>query len=240
MIPKIKKIPFSKRDLSRNITIPNQLNVELAELIGIIIGDGHVGKYKTKTATHYTIEIDGNIKEKEYYQNYINSLIEKNFNIRFNTRIREEKNSITLRLNSKAIYYFLSEIFKIPQRKNKIKIPKIILKSNKKIKKAFIRGVADTDFSFTIKKSTYPVIQGASKSEELIIQISDLLNELNIKNNTQKEKTPKNKSGKSFISYRIYINGHERTNKFIKEIGFSSSKRKNERARRDSNPRSTA
>ena len=36
-------IKYSGNDIRRGITIPSKLDSELAEIVGIIIGDGHVG-----------------------------------------------------------------------------------------------------------------------------------------------------------------------------------------------------
>lgn len=77
----------------------------------------------------------------------------------------------------------------------------IILSSNKEIKAAFVRGLADSDFCFiTTKNNMYPRIQGASKSKTLIEQTSFILRELGIDNNVQVEKTAPNRDRKRFIS----------------------------------------
>ena len=42
----LTKIELSKQDVKRNIKFPDKLNEELAELIGIMIEDGHLSIYK--------------------------------------------------------------------------------------------------------------------------------------------------------------------------------------------------
>ena len=63
----LSKIKFSKNDINRNIKIPKILTKELAEFVGIMIGDGHLGYYENKDAkypyVHYEIRISGNLKD---------------------------------------------------------------------------------------------------------------------------------------------------------------------------------
>lgn len=74
-------IEMSKNDKKRKIIIPKKITAELAEIIGIIIGDGHVGEYINKTGerkfTHYTLEIDGNIIDENYYNYHVNHIVKQ-------------------------------------------------------------------------------------------------------------------------------------------------------------------
>jgi intein/homing endonuclease len=215
---RVSKIKFSNNDIRSNLKIPDMITDELAEFIGIMVGDGHIGSYGHKKE----VVITGNIKDKEYYLVYVNNLIFKVFNIKFNVAFQKSRNAITLRKDSKALFGFLNEIIKIPTRKEFIKIPSCIIKSSIKRKISFLRGLADADFCLTIKYKphNYPVIHGTSKSERLILEVSDILNELGINNNIQTEKEYYKKRDKMYIKHRIYVNGFSRVNKFMNKIGF--------------------
>ncbi len=250
----LSKIKFSKNDLKKGINIPKNLDSRLAEFVGMIVGDGHIGKYRSRTenysSLHYEIRICGNIKDKEFYMNYVNGLFSTIFNTKFSFLNSTRDNTIVLRKDSKAIYYFLREVMNIPQRKDNIAIPTVIINATDEIKCSFLRGLADADFTLTIKNKEgkpYPVIQGVSKSKQLIDEIGKILYELKIKNCIVFDKSYSIKRKKSYPCYRIYINGINRVSMFISKIGFSNHRHLSkfhgylkERARRDSNPRPTA
>ncbi|NQV09283.1 hypothetical protein HQ529_05515 [Candidatus Woesearchaeota archaeon] len=174
----LTKIKFSNNDLKSGIKIPKILTKELAEFLGIMIGDGHIGKYKNKLGKnsylHYEMNICGNIKDKNYYKTHVNNLFFEIFNTKFNFFTIKKKNAIILRKDSKAIYFFLSKIIGIPSRKDNVSIPSCILRGSKKVKSYFLKGFADADFCLTVKykPNKYPVIHGTSKSKTLITQSS--------------------------------------------------------------------
>ena len=250
----LSKIKFSKNDLKKGINIPKNLDSRLAEFIGIIVGDGHIGKHRSKSgnysSVHYQIRICGNIRDKEYYIIYVNNLFSKIFSAQFSFLNSVRDNTIVLRKESKAIYYFMTEIMNIPQRKDNVRIPRIIRNATDEIKSSFLRGLVDADFTLTIKNKEgkpYPVIQGVSKSKGLIDDISGILHEFDIKNCTVFDKNRSNKGRKSYPVYRIYINGSNRIKTFLSKIGFSNPRHPRtfynyleRRVRRDSNPRPTA
>ncbi|MBD3303825.1 hypothetical protein GF343_01650 [Candidatus Woesearchaeota archaeon] len=215
----LSKAEFSNKDVNSGIVLPEKMSVELAEFLGIMVGDGHVGKY----GQHRQIVITGNVRDRRYYEFYVNNLIYELFNINFNVIFQKSRNAIMLNKNSKALFYFLTQIMHLPaQRKTNITIPTCILDGTKDIKTAFLRGLADADFCLTIKykPNKYPVIHGTSKSLDLIKQCSELLQELDIPNNIGIEASYCVKRNKTYISQRIYVNGFSRVSKFMNLIGF--------------------
>jgi len=137
----LSKIKFSRKDVKDNVTIPKKMTLELAELLGIIIGDGHVANRLRKdrySERVYEIDIYGNIKDKEYYSSYINSIILKLFNIRFSVNFREVSHLVRLSKNSKAIHSFLTNNFDLPHKKDHVKVPKMIMLGSKERKAAFL------------------------------------------------------------------------------------------------------
>lgn len=123
-----------------------------------------------------------------------------------------------------AICQFFREIVEIPNNKNNISVPTCIKRSNRSIKAAFLRGLADTDFCLTIKykPNAYPVIQGGFKSKSLTEECSIIFKELGIENYVRKEEQYYQKRNKTYITHRIYINGFKRIKKYMDLIGFSN------------------
>jgi len=202
-----------------------KLDYEICELIGAIIGDGHIEK-KSKRC-HYTIQISGDKRhDKEYLMNYLSQIINKNFpksNIKFS--YRKNKNAIYLTINNKYMYYYLVNNFNLIQgpKTFTVRIPDNIIKSDKNLINATIRGIFDTDGCFfldkrKIYKYPYPRITLSICSEPLFMQLSKYLSEsFKIYNGKRKNKD----------IYYIEIYGHKQIEKWMKEIGFSNPRHKN-------------
>ena len=61
----LSKIKFSKSDLNKNITLPKRITADLAEEIGLHIGDGSMNIYKKKGL----FQLRGHIRDdKKHYQ----------------------------------------------------------------------------------------------------------------------------------------------------------------------------
>lgn len=140
---------FKSKKNTKNFIPPNK-NEELAEIIGIILGDGHLSKYISGNKIRvYCIRIAGNSKDdREYIKKTIPSLF---------FRIFKEKGSIMQAKNRSCAYFtiygkeivdFIISLGLKPG--NKIKnnqgIPDWIIE-NKNYLKACIRGLIDTDGS---------------------------------------------------------------------------------------------
>jgi intein/homing endonuclease len=222
----VSAIPFSRSDKKNNVFLPTTLTCELAEFLGIMIGDGHVGviKRRKQNGFYYEIDISGHLKDKYYHMEYVNGLIHKLFGIKFNQQVLEKTNTIMLRKQSQAICLFLRDVFGLPNNKDSIVIPARILNGDLKIKIAFLRGLADSDFCFTVKYKphAYPVVHGTSKSEQLMRQCSDILCELGVQNYVQKEKNFYAKRNRAYPRYRVYVNGCKRVKKFMDTVGFQN------------------
>lgn len=223
------KIEKSRTDIKTNIALPEFLTPELAEFIGIMVGDGHLGNYRNKKGkkayNHYEISISGNSKDEQYYTYYVNPLFHKMFNTKFKIKILKEKNSIQLRKDSKLIYEFLTKIIGIPQRKDRIMIPPQVLSGTKDIKAAFVRGLADADFCLTTIRNEglkYCRIHGTSKSETLIVEVKKMLTELDIPCCITREKSYYQKRNITYCRSRVYINGLSRVKQYMAVVGFSN------------------
>jgi intein/homing endonuclease len=221
----ISKIKLSNKDKHKEIRIPSNLCTKLAELIGILVGDGHVGrKLRPDGKSYYNrIDICGNIRDMDHMR-HIKSLFKEIFNVEMHLDIINKKNCFVLRKQSQAMGQFFQSIIGIPRRKSNILVPPCIMNGNEKIKIAFLRGLADTDFCLTHrnKPNIYPVIHGTSISETLIKDCSNILEQLGIDHCCSTEYNYYKKREKTYINHRVYINGFKRVEKYMKIIGFSN------------------
>lgn len=127
---------------SKPTRIPLTLNEDLVFLVAAIIGDGHLKKSKFQI----TIELTDK-KLLEYIKKICLKLFNRKFNVK-NVKIRKgRKETFTIRIDSKAIYNLVQEVFEIPAGKKShiVKIPEVIKNSNKKIKIAFLKGIMATE-----------------------------------------------------------------------------------------------
>lgn len=198
-----------------------KITEELAELIGIIIGDGNI--HHNKKTRKYYIEITGN-KEKEInYFNYISDLCNKILGKSGTIRICND--AIRIRIYSKKFVEFLIYELKMSYNQGKAyktKIPNIILE-NKKFLPNCLRGIFDTDGTFFLAnkgyRQDYPTLEISTCSENLAKQLEKTLNpEFRIKKRIQKNN--KYILGRRFI---LALNGEKETQKWFNLIGSSNN-----------------
>ena len=200
---------------SHNLKIPKKLTPDLAEEIGIHIGDGHLSKNR------YRYKIFGNIDESEYYTDFIMNLYKNLYNLDVKITKRND-NTIGFELCSKLLWMFKTEILGLePGRKNNIGVPKIILNSNQNILRAFIRGFFDTDGNVYFQsryeyKKYYPLLTFTLKSKKLNDCIKDILNLLGFKISLYRYK----RDG----CFSIQLYGYDNILKYAHEIGWHNNK----------------
>ncbi len=138
-------------DIKRRIKVPEEMTPELAEEIGIHIGDGNLFIATDKQGSRsYRYGISGDlINEYLYHAEHINKLMKGLYNLSPCLIKREDKNCIESAYKSKAIVQFKNNILELPiGPKTEIKIPKKIL-GDKELQKSCMAGIIDTDFSLT-------------------------------------------------------------------------------------------
>jgi intein/homing endonuclease len=120
------------------ITLPPE-STDLAELVGILFGDGGVGN-------NWQITVSLNSIADLEYSTHVYSLFGKLFHLKPSIRKRPNQNTLTIVCSSMNLLDFL--ISKGVVRGNKIlqefDIPEWI-KTNSEYKKSFVRGLVDTD-----------------------------------------------------------------------------------------------
>lgn len=195
-----------------------KINARLAELVGIIMGDGNIYRKNHK----YRIEFVGNINNDKLYFDYLKKLIEIEWKKEARVFIRSR--GIRIVINSKEICLMLERLG-LPYGSGKseiVTIPKIIF-DDWNLSKHTIRGIVDTDGSvFAVKKprvEKYPSIEITTNSENLAMQIRELL----LKKGFRVANIWKFKSKRStHTGHRFGLNGKENLKKWIDEIGFSN------------------
>lgn len=121
----------------KSITIPGH-SVRLAELIGILMGDGHVGLYQVSVATNSETDFQHAL--------FVKTLIEDLFKVQVRLHNRKDKKASIITVSSKSLSQFLVGQG-IPQG-NKINLGLHIpgwIQKKLLYRKAFIRGLFDTD-----------------------------------------------------------------------------------------------
>ena len=187
-----------------------KINQDIAELTGIILGDGHI---HTK---HNLITIVGSLEDLGYYKERVIPLFQKVFDKTVKIRKRNDRNAYYLLIYSKEIIDFFINCVGL-KRGSKVKafIPKIIF-SDKKLIKSFFRGLFDTDGCIKFSKQTksinyYPRVQIALRFSPLAEELSCLFHSTGFPYGTWKDNRF---SGMIFYQ----VSGKKNTIRWFKEI----------------------
>lgn len=186
------------------IKFPKKITSDLAEFIGMIIGDGHLDEKKLE------------------FHNSCNELREKYISLLkiFDVKYREFKSRTTtvVQVSSRILSRILKEVFEIPfgKKSDKVVIPQIILKSDNEILSSFLRGYFDCD-GYVPKDRRDLELVTASKLMSEHLRLALLRFGITC--------FVKLKKINEVYYYRILIRG-DFVNNFAKEIGFFHPKKK--------------
>jgi len=196
-----------------------KISKELAELVGIIMGDGNIYRKYNK----YRIGFVGDIVNDKLYFDYIKSLIEKEW--KKEARIFIGGRGIRIVINSKETCLMLINDLGLPfgeGKGEKVTIPKIIAKDWNLVRHT-IRGIIDTDGSVFVSKKPriekYPCIEISTTSPKLAEQLKQILEERGFRVNKIRKSMSKLSK---LVTNRIVLNGKENLRKLVNEIGFSN------------------
>jgi len=171
------------------------MSKELAEFIGILLGDGSIdGKYQ------YRIQITLN----------------KNDDVKILLKFRKNENALDIQIfNKKLVNFLIDEIgMKTSPKWNRAIVPKIFL--NTDLEKYVLRGYFDTDGSVVITNNNgimYPRLEMKICPSPMRDSIIDILHRLNFRfgvYNIENNRT------------RIQINGQAQLQKWLKEVGIKN------------------
>jgi len=192
-------------------------SLDLAEIIGIMMGDGCLYLDRTKK---YQIIISFHKKEKNYLK-YVKNLFEHYFS-NYKFCITEIENEFLLRNNSVVVGKKLISAGLIQGNKinNKITIPNLILENNIYLLR-FMRGFFDTDGCIYCKYGNYAQIQFKLASKETINSLRHALTTLNFHPTKIQKEVYDNKP-----SWKIYLVRQNEVKRFFKEINPKNLKHK--------------
>lgn len=167
VVKPIKKPDFSKK---------------LAEFVGIILGDGSIGKSQISITLHS--------EDDKEYSKFVVNLIKKLFNVYVGTCYRKDSKAISYNVSRTELIHFCTEELGLKQG-NKIKqqvdIPDWI-KENKLYSIACVRGLVDTDgcifthrYKVNGKFYSYKKLSFKSSSKPMITSVYKILENEGIK-----------------------------------------------------------
>lgn len=192
-----------------------KLSEELAEFIGIMLGDGNL--YYNQPSKIYFIRVCNHTIDDKEYRIFIKNLFKKLFGEKFKP-FQYKKTETVLTSNNKNIFHLLEDYgLKRGNKKiNNLGIPKWIMEEERYLK-ACIRGLIDTDGSVFQKSrgKGIPQIEISSKITKLQETFRDGLINMGFK--------PSNWSkGSNTPNCGLY--SREQVFKYSKEIGFNNPK----------------
>lgn len=216
----LSKIKFSKSDINKKLILPKEISCDLAEEIGLHVGDGSMNFYSNKGI----YQLRGHIEDdKKHYKTRILELYKKLYNLDLNIRKMESTGVLGFQIWSNALVEFKNKIIGLPLgKKTNIVVPKVI--NNKKLFRSFLRGFFDTDGSVYIENKrgkSYPRIEMKTTSKSLCLQIVKFLKKDSI-NVTHYEYKRKEKNWNNL--YSIMIRGFPSVTEWIKKISSNNPK----------------
>ena len=203
----------------KKIIIP-KINENFAEVIGIILGDGHVGEFKKgKKVRCYSITIAGNMQtDIDYMTRYIPLLFKKVFNEIGKVSYSKTSHTGYFKIYGKEFINFLKKqgLMSGNKKKNNQGIPKWIKKDKKLLIKC-IKGLIDTDGSIhkISKKHKNLRIDYTSYIPQLLNDVRESFILLGFN------------PSKIISDKHIFLTGKESVEKYLKEIGFGNKKNLN-------------
>jgi len=170
-----------------NVSNLHKKKERLAELLGIILGDGNLHKEYNR------VTIVGSLEDKYYYDAHVIPLIKSLFNINPKLKKRNDRNAFYIYFYSKEIIDYLTKnIGLIRGNKVNAEVP-FIIKNNKELIPHFLRGLFDTDGCLKFSKQTknknyYPRIQYCFLDAKFVWQVKELIEKIDFNFSTYKDK----------------------------------------------------
>lgn len=207
------------------------IDKNLAEFVGILLGDGSIGKYRCqnkngKNKIYRRIKITGNAQEDLlYYKLSVIPLFRKLFNKEPLLRFKKGEKTCELLLFDRRVFNYLTNDLgmKLAPKKDRAIIPKEVL--TKDLENYLLRGYFDTDGSLVLdkqnyKKHSYPRLEIKSAPAPMRQQFLNILK----KHGYRFIISPKDRKTNDVL--RIQINGKTMLKKWLKEVGFNNPRHK--------------
>lgn len=182
----------------KTFSIPKEMSPELIWFVAAILCDGHL----RKQAKGIVFEVGDKTLAEKFALIFSKVFLEKEPKIIIRHRIGYNQ-TFAVYIYNKKICNYLSNCFNIPFGKkcNIIRVPEQIFSSSVELKKAFLKGVFDTDGGKRGKG-----LGLTSLSEKFVIDVSNLLTEFGIK--THKDMWINKRYDKKCYGVRFKIDPH--------------------------------
>ncbi|MFH1055275.1 MAG: hypothetical protein V1744_04180 [Candidatus Altiarchaeota archaeon] len=201
---------------------------EIAEFIGILLGDGSLGKYKCHSEkgikTQYRVKITCDSDEDlPYIMNFVSPLMERVFKKEPLLRFKTTERVVELLLFGREYYYSLISLgLKPAPKRDNASIPEFITTEN--LERDFMRGLFDTDGCLVFDKQHtdrhyYPRLEIKMLPSPMRNQFINML----VQSGFDIMLAPRIYSDKVV---RIQINGKEQLEEWASMIGFNNPKHK--------------
>ena len=197
---------------------PDLQDKKFAEFVGIMLGDGSIGRYKCKYKNgikiQYQVKVTLDSRNKEYI-NHVKDLMNYLFGFEPKVNYKKNENTADIRIFRKEIFNFLvdkAELRKSPKWMRAI-VPSYLNDDNKI---HLLRGIFDTDGSVVITKNNgtlYPRLELKMSPAPMQSQIINIVKQLGFKFKVQKLDRGK---------IRIRINGKKELQKWMGLIGTNN------------------
>lgn len=200
-----------------SLKIPTKITEELAEEVGLHIGDGTMGFYNNHNKVKGSFALRGHITEdKQHYNTRIKYLYKRLYSLTVSLHDMPSTGCYGFQLWSDNIVNYKNKLGLPLGPKEQIFIPEIFL--NPTFSKAVVRGIYDTDGCLYLepkRNKLYPRIKIAQSSRILAIQIKEILTENSIRATLYTDKR-KNTSWEDL--HIIEVRGYEHAKLFLEEI----------------------
>ena len=190
---------------------------DLAEVIGLLIGDGCVSKYVSACRIRFEIAFTGNLSEFNYYRTFVKPTIERHSPLRGRLILRGD-NTVRLHYVSTRLASFLLSIGLPLGKKTDASIPEFVRRSGQLV--PFVRGFYHAEGSLYRRYSkrfaghsrvynNLMVIQFRCKLKTLMTELRTLLSQLGL---------GPNRIGEKDGVYTFRITSQERIRRFLRLV----------------------
>ncbi len=213
-----------------DVRIPDHVTEDLAYISGILMGDGHI-TISRKRGDYYIKCVGSPRNEMEFHDTVIRDILKRLFDADVEMKLHDNQTTYGFHMYSKILAEFLTGSIGIPcgSKSGIISTPEIF-KKDCHLRRSFLRGYADTDFSLTLRRRYrkvryYPVIVGASKSRRMMEEVAEYLEDEGFRVSRDMDRRSYDKRcGKMLTIHRIQLYGHEQLVLWMEKIGFSNPK----------------
>lgn len=151
--------------------LPTNIDDRIAELVGVLLGDGHLSKEK------YKVVITCGLVDEPYIKQHIKNLLFSLFSVEPRVKQIKSKKGIALQcyIYSKKVHSYINETFGVEiGRKTSPRIPDFFFQNNILLKSC-LRGLIDTDGGFYRHHKNSCQLCFYSKSDSLANSFKDAL-----------------------------------------------------------------